>query len=175
MSHPASGRITEGILRPVEYARSARYRKPPEFYRRVQGLSRLLTRLGLVAPYVVTLEVPGRRSGIIRSTAMVRVAHGGEHYVVALAGESDWVRNVRAAGGRAVLGQRRRYAVRLVEVPPPERVAVIRAYLHRPGLRGVPISRTGEARHYFGIDPDAPPAQIERVVERYPVFRVDRA
>jgi hypothetical protein len=38
----------------------------------------------------------------------------------------------------------------------------------------VPVSRTGEAGHYFGIDPDAPLSKIERV-ERYPVFRVDRA
>ncbi len=34
--------------------------------------------------------------------------------------------------------------------------------------------RTGEARHYFGIEPDASLPEIAAVAENYPVFRVDR-
>ena len=85
------------------------------------------------------------------------------------------VRNVRAAHGHVVLrDDRQRYAARLTEVPVSERAEVIRAYIHRPSPRGRPMVRTGEARHYFGIEPDATPAQIAAVATNYPVFRVDR-
>ena len=75
---------------------------------------------------------------------MVLVVLGGQRYLVALAGESEWVRNVRAAQGHVVLGHRgQRYAAHLCEVPVAERAEVIRAYIHRPSPRGRPIVRTG--------------------------------
>ncbi|MGB8379761.1 MAG: hypothetical protein WCG47_00705, partial [Dermatophilaceae bacterium] len=78
--------------------------------------------------------------------------------------------------GRVVLrhdGQR--YAAHLTEVPVAERAEVIGAYVHRPSPRGRPMVRTGEARHYFGIEPDATSPEIAAVAANYPVFRVDRA
>ena len=86
-------------------------------YLRFQPLGTLLTTAGISPGYVITLEVPGRRSGVIRRTTLVPVTRDGGHYLVALAGESEWVRNVRAAGGRVVPGRRQRHAARLVEVP----------------------------------------------------------
>lgn len=71
--------------------------------------------------------------------------------------------------GRAVLGRRTRYAVTLVDGPPAERARVIHADLHRPG----PTRRDREALSYFGVDPDATVADLEAIVERYPIFRVD--
>ncbi len=53
---------------------------------------------------MIVLEVPGRRSGVIRRTTLVRAGCIGGHHVVGLAGESQWVRNVHAAGGRVVIG-----------------------------------------------------------------------
>jgi glyoxylase-like metal-dependent hydrolase (beta-lactamase superfamily II) len=164
-------------FRPVDYARSRdRYRPPPELY---QWLNRRLgpaaTSLGLGPRDVITLEVPGRRSGVIRRTVLVRAVCNGEHYVVALAGESQWVRNVRAAGGRVVVGRRQRRAVRLVEVPPQQRAAVIRAYLLRWGRRAGSRAVAGEARYYFGVCADASLAEIQGVVEHYPVFRIEYA
>lgn len=153
----------------------AHYRRPPGFYRRLQSVAPVFSALGLTPDYVVRLEVPGRRTGLIRSSFMVLVVFGGQRYLVALAGESEWVRNVRAAHGHVVLrhdGQR--YAARLTEVPVTERAEVIRAYIHRPSPRGRPMVRTGEARHYFGIEPDATPSEIQVVAPNYPVFRVER-
>src|SRR5208337_2630133 len=128
-NRPAGGAITaagtgtgrsEGFLKPVYYARSREsYRPPPDLYRRLNHwLGPAVTSSGLSPRDVITLEVPGRRSGVVRRTLMVRIACDGEHYVVSLAGESQWVRNVRAASGRVVLGRRERRAARLVEVPP---------------------------------------------------------
>ena len=122
---------------------------------------------------MITLEVAGRRSGVIRRTVMVRAVCDGEHYVVALAGESDWVRNVRAAGGRVVIGRRRRHAATLAEVPPQQRAPVIRAYLLRWGRHAGFTAVASEARHYFGVSADASLQEIQGVVEHYPVFRIE--
>ncbi len=95
--------LPEGFFRPVEYAARTRYRRPPGFYRRLQAVAPLFSAVGLTPNYVVRLEVPGRRSGVIRSSFMVLVTSRGQRFLVALAGESEWVRNVRAAHGQVVL------------------------------------------------------------------------
>lgn len=60
--------------------------------------------------------------------------HDRERYLVALAGESEWVRNVRAARGRAVLARKgRRWAVKLEELPVADRAGVLHGYLWRGG------------------------------------------
>lgn len=167
----------EGLFRPVHYARSRdRYRPPPDLYRRLsRRLGPAATSWGLAPEDVITVEVPGRRSGVIRRTTMVRAACDGGYYVVSLAGESDWVRNVRAAAGQVVIGGRRRRAARLAEVPVPQRAPVIRAYLLRwgrhPGSRAV----AREARYYFGVSPEVPLEEIAGVAEHYPVFRIQYA
>ena len=163
-----------GFLKPVHYARSRdKYRPPPDLYRRLSRLGPVMTTLGLSPRDVITLEVPGRRSGVIRRTSMVRAACDGGHYLVALAGESEWVRNVRAAGGQVVIGRRQRHAARLVELPPQQRAPVIRAYLRRWGRRAGSKAMASEARNYFGVSADASPEEIQGVAEHYPVFRIE--
>jgi len=91
-------------MNPQDYSSRTRYRPPAAWYRRINnGLCVLLTSLGLATRDAVTLEVRGRRSGKRRRTPILRIPHQGGDYLVALAGESEWVRNVRAAGGRAVI------------------------------------------------------------------------
>jgi hypothetical protein len=81
-----------GCLKPVYYARSRdKYRPPPDLYRRLGRLGPVVTTLGLSPRDVITLEVPGRRTGVIRRTSIVRAVCDGGHYLVALAGESEWV------------------------------------------------------------------------------------
>jgi hypothetical protein len=109
---------------------------------------------------------------VIHRTLLVRVELDGKHYLVSLAGESEWVRNARAAAGRVALGRRERHAALLEELPPERRAAVIRAYLHRPGARGRSWGRQREARHYFGIDADTTDARLREVADRYPTFRI---
>ncbi len=168
--------LPEGFFGPVEYAARTPYRRPPGFYRRLQSIAPIFRRLRLTPSYVVELEVLGRRTGAPRKTLLVQVACRGERYVVALAGESEWVRNVRAAGGVVTLRDRTgRYRALLAEVPVDQRAEVIRAYVQRPSPRGRRMVRTGEARHYFGIEPDASLDQIGAVAGRYPTFRIDPA
>jgi deazaflavin-dependent oxidoreductase (nitroreductase family) len=112
---------------------------------------------------VATLEVRGRKSGH-PITFPIAIAHyRGERYLVAMLGErTNWVRNVRAAHGQAVLRQGRRKDVRLEEVRPAGRAAILRRYLDiAPG-----------ARPHFPIDRHAPLEQFDRIAADYPVFRV---
>lgn len=159
---------TEGIGRSVDYTRPTTYRRPPALYRHMQGLAVFLAALGLVPETVVVLEVRGRRSGKRRRTVVVRTSYQGEHYLVALAGESEWVRNVRAAHGQAVIRHGHAQRVELVEMPVDQRPPIIRAYLHRAGWS----SPAQEARHYFGLRRDTSLEEIQPIVGRYPVFRI---
>lgn len=114
----------------------------------------------------VTLEVVGRRTGRTISVPVAVADHGGQRYLVSMLGpDANWVRNVRAAGGRAVLRRRRREAVVLLEVPVGERAPVLRRYLAiAPGARPhLPVARR------------APLADFEAVASQYPVFRVTSA
>ncbi|TMR93610.1 nitroreductase/quinone reductase family protein [Nonomuraea basaltis] len=79
---------------------------------------------------LVTLEVAGRRTGRVISFPLVAADYEGERYLVAMVGQNaNWVLNVRAAGGRAVLRHGRRRHVRLEEVAPALRAPILRRYL----------------------------------------------
>jgi F420H(2)-dependent quinone reductase len=119
--------------------------------------------LGVAPDYLVTLEVAGRRSGRIVRVPLVMVVVGGERYLVSMLGEEvNWVRNVKAAGGRGTLRHGRREEVRLEEVEPNRRAPILKAYL----------KRASAARAHLPIDKDAPLAEFEQVSPRFPVFRV---
>ena len=138
---------------------------------RPNWLARILNRIsaiqfatGLLAPsHWVTLEVTGRRTGRRISFPLVVADYHGERYLVAMLGESaNWVRNIRAAGGRAVLSHRGRAAVRLEEVAPDRRAPILRRYLAlAPG-----------ARAHVPVDRRAPIEEFARIASRFPVFRI---
>jgi len=119
--------------------------------------------LGIAPDYLVTLEVTGRHSGRTISLPLVMARVNGERYLVSMLGtEASWVRNVQAAGGKAVLRHGRCENVRLVEVAVEQRAPILKAYLQKaPGARG-----------HVAIDKDALLAEFERVAAQYPVFRV---
>src|SRR5689334_6582770 len=138
--------------------------------RRPHGLARALNRgqaalaaRGIGPERVVTLEVRGRRSGRTVALPVVVAEHHGERYLVSMLGEdANWVRNVRAASGCAVLRHGRAEDVHLEEVPVPERAKILRRYVDlAPG-----------ARAHVGLSPRAPLADFERIAPRYPVFRI---
>ncbi len=118
---------------------------------------------GLGPNRMVTLEVPGRRSGRLTSFPLMVADYQGERYLVAMLGEgTNWVSNVRAAGGLAVLRHRHREAVCLEQVDPRVCAPILRRYLQvAPG-----------ARPHIPVDRRAPLVDFERIAAQYPVFRV---
>ena len=111
--------------------------RPNRLAKVVNGVWAKLFSFGVARDYLVTLEVRGRRSGRTMTLPMVMAVVDGQRYLVSMLGERvDWVRNVRAAGGHAVLIHGRREAVRLEDVPVPLRAPILKAYLRRaPGAR----------------------------------------
>jgi len=132
----------------------------------------LLTSVGLAPRDAVTLQVRGRTSGKVRRVPILRTRHRGKDYLVALAGESQWVRNVRAAKGDAVIRRGRARHVHLEELAPADRPDIIAEYLRAGRRRSGADANANQARFYFGLDPDPSIDDIRAIVDHYPVFRV---
>lgn len=122
-----------------------------------------LTRLGVPVLGSRVLEVTGRRSGRPRRTPVNLLEVGGRSYLVAPRGETEWVRNARAADGRVTLIKgRRRSAHVIVEVDGPEKVELLRAYLKRWKFE--------VGMFFHGIGPDSTSEAIAAESVRHPVF-----
>jgi hypothetical protein len=162
----------ESEIDPQHYASRSEYRPPAAWYRRLNTIGIVFTSLGLAPRHAVTLEVRGRSSGKTRRLPILVTPHEGFDYLVALAGESQWVRNVRADAGRAVIRRRRARQVRLEELPVEDRAEVLTAYLAAARKRSSAASYARQARFYFGLDPDPSPGDIVAIAPYYPVFRI---
>jgi deazaflavin-dependent oxidoreductase (nitroreductase family) len=140
--------------------------RPNRFARLQNRASALVFAAGIWPKRLAMLEVRGRNSGRIISFPVVIADHEGERYLVAMLGEkTNWVSNVRAADGRAVLRHGRREAVHLEEVPAEHRPAILRRYLAvAPG-----------ARPHIPIDRHAALEDFERVAPGVPVFHITTA
>ena len=92
-----------------------------------------LTRHGISLLGSRVLSVPGRKSGRVQQVPVNLLERDGRRYLVAIRGNTQWVRNVRAAGGARLQVGRRVEEVRLRELPVEERVPVLRRYLARWG------------------------------------------
>jgi deazaflavin-dependent oxidoreductase (nitroreductase family) len=123
-----------------------------------------LSGLGLTPRILLTLQVRGRRSGRLRTTVLVVITHAGQRYLVSMLGDdSEWLRNVRAAGGEAFVKRLWSRPVRLSEVPPAERGPILKAYCQ--------VATSG--RKHFPVAHDAPVSEFDAVSDRYPVLRIE--
>jgi deazaflavin-dependent oxidoreductase (nitroreductase family) len=115
---------------------------------------------------LLALQVKGRSSGRLHTTVLVVAGHDGQRYIVSMLGDdSEWVRNVRAAGGKAFIKRGRSRPVTLTEIPPKERAPILKAWCQ--------VATSG--RHHLPVLHDAPVSAFEAIVEDYPVFRIDPA
>ena len=140
-----------------------RGKRPNRLARLINGATARLAAAGIGPARQVMLEVAGRRTGKTVSFPVVVADYQGERYLVSMLGEdTNWIRNVRAADGRAVLRHGHREVIRLDEVDPGERAAILRRYLEcAPG-----------ARAHIPVDRGAPVQEFEGIAAQYPVFHV---
>ena len=125
-----------------------------------------LAAAGIGPGWLVMVEVTGRRSGKTISFPAVIADYDNGRYLVSMLGEdTSWVRNVRAAGGHAVLHHGDREPVTLQEVDIDQRAPILRCYLQRA---------TG-ARAHIPVDHRAPVEAFEPIAAQYPVFRITPA
>jgi hypothetical protein len=115
---------------------------------------------------LVALEVIGRKSGRIVSFPLVMVTVNGQRYLASMLGDNtQWVRNVRASGGKAVLRSGGREDVQLEEISVDQRAPLLKAYLQV----------ASGARPHVPVDKDAPLAEFEKIAAEFPVFRLTSA
>lgn len=148
-------------------ASPTRYVNPGRFDRYVNAAAAWLTDHGVSLFGSRVLTVPGRTSGEPRSTPVNLMTLEGERYLVAPRGNTQWVRNVRAAGGAQLRVGRRVERVTLTELPAEERLPVIRVYLERWGWE--------VGRFVEGLTKSSTDAEIHDVAPGMPVFRVSPA
>src|SRR5262249_21667539 len=75
------------------------------------------------------LAVRGRKSGEWRTTPVNPLTLDGERYLISPRGHTQWVRNMRVAGGGELRVGRRVEKFTATELPVEERPRVLRAYL----------------------------------------------
>jgi deazaflavin-dependent oxidoreductase (nitroreductase family) len=109
------------------------------------------------------LEHRGRRSGNLHHIPVNLLTVDGTEYLVAARGETEWVRNVRAADGQLVLILGRRRQIRTAEeIPASERAAILRSYLARWKF---------EVGQFFdGVGPESSDEELAAEAARHPVF-----
>jgi len=142
------------------------YREPGWFTKHVfNNAVAGLTRSGISVWGSRVLEVKGRTTGEPRRTPVNPLNIGDAYFLVSPRGEGQWVRNVRADGGRLdlLIGRRRTHYV-ATELADQKKVPVLRAYLER---------WKAEVGVFFdGVGPKSTDEEIAAIAAKHPVFEV---
>jgi len=146
-------------------ASAPRYIKPGVITNRVVNpLVAWLARHGLGPGGAAVLEVRGRRSGELRTTPVNPLTLDGERYLLAPRGETEWVRNIRVAGGGALITRQGREEFAVAEVADAEKIPIIRAYLGEWAW---------EVGSFFeGLSVRSTDQEVLAAASGFPIFRV---
>lgn len=139
------------------------YLQGSRFTVRMNGVIGWLARHGVSLLGTQELSVRGRKSGQLQRVPVNLHTHEGTYHLVSARGHSQWVRNMRAAGGgelRVGRGNRTFTAAELVD--DEHKARVIRTYLERWGW---------EVNQYFqGITAKSADTEILAACPDHPVF-----
>ena len=123
-----------------------------------------LTKMGVSVYGSRVLAVRGRKSGEWRTTPVNPLTLDGERYLIAPRGNTQWVRNMRVAGGGELRRGRKVETFTATELPVEDRPRVLRAYLKKWKF---------EVGVFFqGVGPDAPDDKLLAIAPDHPVFRI---
>jgi deazaflavin-dependent oxidoreductase (nitroreductase family) len=125
-----------------------------------------LTRMGISLMGSRVLAVRGRSSGQWRTVPVNLLTIDGERYLVAPRGHTQWVRNVRAAGGGELRLGRRVEAFAVEELADADKPAILREYLRKWAWE--------VGRFFDGVDKGSSDAQLLAIAPGFPVFRLVR-
>lgn len=143
-----------------------RFQQPGWFTRNVFNKAVAgLTAMGLSVMGSRVLEVKGRKSGQWRRTPVNLLEVDGRQYLVSPRGNTQWVRNMRVAGGGRLKLGRKTEDFKATEVLDDSRATFLRAYLEK---------WKWEVGAFFdGVGPDSSEEQLLAVAPEHPVFRID--
>ena len=141
-----------------------RYDEPNRLARAANEVFRWLAEAGISVAGTRALRVRGRKTGKLRGVVINLMTVDGRDFVVSPRGNTQWVRNARAAG-RVEMGPRwRSREVRVSEVDDDAKPDLLKLYLERWywEVKG----------HVGGLTPASTDAQIRAVAPSIPVFQL---
>jgi deazaflavin-dependent oxidoreductase (nitroreductase family) len=112
----------------------------PKFVGIFNPLARRLLGAGMPMGPNALITITGRKSGIARTTPVSVIEIGGRRWVIGTFGETNWVRNLRAAGAATITVGRRQETVRAIELSRSVAEAFFRDILG-PYVRRLPMGR----------------------------------
>ena len=146
-------------------ATEVRYIKPKSATSFFNDTVGRLTKMGISVYGSRVLAVKGRKSGEWRTTPVNPLRVDGTRYLVAPRGNTQWVRNMRAAGGGELRIGRKVEPFTATEVADDAKPAILRAYLRKWKF---------EVGVFFdGVDAKAPESKLREIAPGYPIFRVE--
>lgn len=139
-----------------------KYEAPSSGEKLFNRLFGFLAGMGIAPSFIYLLEVKGRKSGKISSTAINLLEINGKQFLVAPRGRTQWVRNAEAAGEVTLKrGARRRF--RLRPLNDSEKPQVLKTYL---------TNYKSAVGKFFPIAPGAPIEEFAKIAAGYPVFEL---
>ncbi|MEU7767033.1 nitroreductase/quinone reductase family protein [Nocardia sp. NPDC049190] len=125
----------------------------------------LLPKLGVSVMGSRLLAVRGRTSGEWRTTMVnLMVRDDGARFLVAPRGHTQWVRNLRVAGGGELRLGRKVEAFTATEVADADKVPLLRLYLRKWGWE--------VGKFFEGVTKDASDEELAAIAPGFPVFRI---
>ena len=142
-----------------------RYVRPGWFTKHVfNRLVAIFTRAGISVWGSRELRVRGRSSGEWRSTPVNLLTIDGVRYLVAPRGETQWVRNLRAAGRGELRVGRHTESFAATEIADDQKLSILRAYLKR---------WKAEVGVFFdGVSAKSSEEELRRIAPNHPIFRI---
>lgn len=126
----------------------------------------VLSKLGVSVMGSRLLAVRGRTSGEWRTTTVnLMVREDGTRFLVAPRGHTQWVRNIRVAGGGELRLGRKVEPFTVTEVADEDKVPVLRIYLKRWGWE--------VGRFFEGVTKDSTDEELAAIAPGFPVFRIN--
>ncbi|MFI5804770.1 nitroreductase family deazaflavin-dependent oxidoreductase [Streptomyces sp. NPDC051561] len=140
------------------------YIRPSRFGSLLNGSVGWLARHGISVLGTAELSVRGRKSGEWRRVPVNPLPYRGGPYLISARGHSEWVRNMRAAGGGKLQVGRRTQEFTAVEVADDEKPVIMRAYLKKWGWE--------VGRFFGGITANSTDEELLAAAHKHPVFRI---
>jgi deazaflavin-dependent oxidoreductase (nitroreductase family) len=128
------------------------------------GIATWLTKIGISLAGSRILAVRGRKSGEWRTVPVNPLTLDGERYLVAPRGHTQWVRNMRAAGGGELRIGRKVEPFKAVEIEDAAKPEVLRLYLKKWAWE--------VGRFFDGVNADSSDEKLLEIAPGFPVFRI---
>ena len=153
----------------IDGAKAATAARAPRWVTFFGPVTKFLLARRVPLGYNALLTIPGRTSGLPRTTPLAIIDVSGRRWVWSPWGDVNWVRNLRAAGRATVTVRGRKEEVRATELDPSQRVEFFRDIL-RPVAHKMPFG-VSFIRIVDGVDVDRPVEEAEGrcVFELHPV------